>query len=180
MLKKGIQFLLGRKNVNLASVYPNAVPINQIDFSSESRLGWCYGDLGIASTLWKIYKNTGDENLKKEALLTFDKTLPRRANSSSEVKDACFCHGTSGIAHIYNKIYQDTGNIEYKKAALFWLDKTLDWACSHDSISGYKTWFGSTGWTSQANVLEGSSGIGLSLVGFLSKDEPKWDKVFLL
>ncbi len=109
-------------------------------------------------------------------------TTTRKNLKVNGVFDSSFCHGTSGIGHIYNKAYQYTKDVKYKEASKYWFTKTLELAKFEDGYAGYKTWFGTDNesWKNELGLLTGISGVGLSLISFVSDISPDWDKIFLL
>jgi len=149
-----------------------------------SRLAWCYGDLGVCTTLWQAGEALQQENIKAAALEIARFNAPKRDLAAGYVQDACFCHGASGIAHIYHKMYQHTGELLFSEAAAFWYEKTLAMATFEDGLAGYKTFTGtdpSNGeWHNVPGLLEGVSGIGLSLISAVAGFEPAWDEALLL
>lgn len=163
------------------SLYPtsieDSIPIK------NSRLGWCYGDLGIASVLWQAGKALSNEEFKNEALnimlhASLRKNLKEKENITN---DAGICHGTSGIAHIFNRFYWETRSPVFKETANYWIEETLKMAYHKDGLAGYKSWNGKdTGWLNNYGLLEGIAGIGLVLYSHLSDEEPKWDRCLLL
>lgn len=149
-----------------------------------SRLAWCYGDLGVCTTLWQAGEALQQENIKAAALEIARYNAPKRDLAAAYVQDACFCHGTSGIAHIYHKMYRHTGEPLFSEAAGFWYEQTLAMATFEDGLAGYKTFVGTDSadgeWHNVPGLLEGVSGIGLSLISAVAGFEPAWDEALLL
>lgn len=152
--------------------------------SAASRLAWCYGDLGVCTTLWQAGEALQQEHIRSAALNIARFNAPKRDLAAGHVQDACFCHGTSGIAHIYHKMYRHTGEPLFKEAAGFWYEKTLDMATFEDGLAGYKTYMSTDPqhgeWHNVPGLLEGVSGIGLSLIAAVAEFEPVWDEALLL
>jgi lantibiotic modifying enzyme len=149
-----------------------------------SRLAWCYGDLGVCTTLWQAGEALQQEDIKAAALEIGRFNARKRDLAAGLVQDACFCHGTSGIAHIYHKMYRHTGEPLFSDAADFWYKETLAMATFEDGLAGYKTYMGSGPdngeWYNVPGLLEGVSGIGLSLISAVAGFEPVWDEALLL
>ncbi|MCP4157109.1 MAG: hypothetical protein GY757_55875 [bacterium] len=143
----------------------------------ESRLAWCYGDLGMGVALWQAGKIAGNKEWEEEAVEILLKTTERREPKQNAIVDAGLCHGAAGNAHIYNRMYINTGNEAFKEAALYWLDLTLKMAVYEDGFAGYKVWHTEEygGWQNENGFLEGIAGIGLAIFSFVSELEPKWD-----
>lgn len=161
-----------------SSIFPSVVLTSGQTF--DSRLAWCYGDTGVCSILLLAADILKDEKLKSIAIETLIKTTKRKTEFETEVVDAGFCHGSVGLAHIYSRAYNLTGLNVFREAAEYWVFKTLDFSVYKDGFAGYKTYHGDEGWVSKMSLLEGISGIGLTLISQVSQIEPSWDKCFLL
>ncbi|MBK9286010.1 MAG: lanthionine synthetase C family protein [Sphingobacteriaceae bacterium] len=183
LLENSVNFLLSLrlKKDNNVSLYPVNCYEDGTIMEGFSRLGWCYGDLGIAIALWNAGKALDRSDLKNEALEILIHSTKRLDLKQNAIKDACLCHGTSGMAHIYNRFYKETKLKEFDDARLYWLNETLKMSKYDDGIAGYKTWEES-GWKNNDSLLEGVTGIGLALLGFLSEnpEDLNWDTCLLL
>ena len=145
----------------------------------KSRLAWCYGDLGIASSVWYAGKVTNNEMWKNKALEVFTNSAKRLSLAESHVQDAGICHGSVGIALIFRRMYIETKNVLFLETARHWINQTLDYATYADGLAGYKTWWIEK-WIRDFSLLNGISGIGLTFLSFLSDDSQDWDELFLL
>lgn len=158
------------------SLFPNFITEDGVR-SGNSRLAWCYGDLGVGLSFYQIGKTFESELVEDEAIRIFNHAGTRVGLSENGIVDACFCHGTSGISHIFNRMFHNTGEESFKKIAHHWNQQTI---LMLEGEHGYQTWFGSEGWVDQYCILEGISGVGLSLLAAIDHVEPDWDKFFLI
>jgi len=180
LLNKSVNYLLSTKHnpsKKLQSLYPGFIDNSGID--DESRLAWCYGDLGIAVAFYRAGIVLKRQDLIDESINIMLHASSRRDPRLQKVFDAGFCHGASGVAHIFNRFYQNTKKQEFKDAALYWLDETLNMASFSDGAAGFKK-FEQKKWQNSMGLLEGISGIGLVLISSISDIEPKWDQSLLL
>lgn len=159
------------------SLYPHT----SIDLN-ESRMAWCYGDLGIACAFWQAGKTFNNAEWKQEAVSIMLNSSKRRDLKENKIIDAGICHGTAGIAHIFNRFYKETHIKEFDDARWYWLNETLNMAKFDDGLAGYKSFYGNQGWRNEFGLLEGIAGIGLVLLGFLTDDleDLSWDRCLLL
>ncbi|MBI3229946.1 MAG: hypothetical protein HYZ45_07140 [Burkholderiales bacterium] len=83
---------------------------------SESRCGWCYGDVGIA---WALLQ--AGVALKEENWLRLAHQLARNAAARPPAAmgftDHALCHGTLGVAHILRRIAVYFADVELQAAA---------------------------------------------------------------
>ncbi len=182
MLRGGINYILchASDDISTVSIYPNYVCENK-EITWNSRVAWCYGDLGIALSLWHASKALADSNLKNYSLELFQKTAKRVATESHMATDACVCHGSFGNAQIFNYMYRQTKQKEFKVAAEFWIKDGLDRAIHPDGYANFKTWNGlDKQWKNELSLLEGISGIGLVIMSYLSEGLSDWDECLMI
>jgi lantibiotic modifying enzyme len=148
----------------------------------KGRLAWCYGDLGVAVTLWRAGITLNREDIKIFADKVLIDTTQRKNLNQNFIVDAGLCHGTAGIAHIYNRMYNYTKVERYKETSLYWIKQTLKMAKHHDGLAGFKVWrpIDLGGIQNDPGLLEGVAGIGLALISAVYRIEPKWDECLLL
>jgi lantibiotic modifying enzyme len=176
-----INYLLQSKlnSKNSLSVFPNSDKANE-KFGS-SRLAWCYGDLGISTSLFQAAQTLNRKDWEQAAIDIILHSTKRQDLEENIVYDAGLCHGTAGIAHIYNRMYINTKRNELKIASNYWYEQTLKMAHFDDGFAGYKSWNGhKIGWKKELGLLEGIAGIGLALISAVSDIDPAWDECLLL
>jgi lantibiotic biosynthesis protein len=172
-----IQWLRAGRNRNVSpdhSLYPMIVDedLQSMD-NPNSRLAWCYGDLGIAAAIMNAGIYLENTEYQQEAAAIFLHAAEYRTLSNGLVHDACFCHGSAGIAHIFQRAAIFTGDERLNNAADAWLQNTLQmphfrFYQHNDYIESY-------------NILEGLAGIGLSLISFADPQlTPTWNNSLLL
>lgn len=182
IIEKTIEYIIESANYKSShSVFPNVVITNE-SILYNSRLAWCYGDLGIGITLWRAGNILKREDVKKIAENILIRSTTRKDLQENFVVDAGLCHGTAGIAHIYNRMYNYTGNPKFKETSLYWFNETLKMAKYNNGLAGFKAWRTPElgGLKNEHGFLEGIAGIGLSLIASISDIEPKWDECLLL
>lgn len=181
-LLRGVSsFLMSSRNPKTSeyySLYPGTIPKD--GQFGNSRMGWCYGDVGHAVGMHLAASICNEESWKEEARMIMQHSAGRRDLKRDLVRDAGICHGTAGLAHIFNRFYQYFGENEFHEAALFWYDETLKMATFSDGLAGYKMLHGQAGWRNEIDMLEGIAGIGLTLLAGLDNREPVWDAALLI
>lgn len=132
----------------------------------KSRLAWCYGDLGIASSIWSAGKTTGNQEWKNKALEIFNDSTQRLSMNDTHVNDAGICHGSVGVALIFKRMYIETGQHIFLETAYKWINQTLSFSKYDDGLAGYKAiWWDKL--VRDFSLLNGISGIGLTFLSFL-------------
>jgi lantibiotic modifying enzyme len=183
MLESAIRYLLDQKlkHGDYISVFPPYVIPGEPP--SDSRLAWCYGDLGIGAALYQAGVLTENSEWEEQALEILRHSAARRELEKNSVFDASLCHGAAGVAHIFNRMFQYSGVLEFKEASQYWLKQTMDFASFDDGIAGFKTWHGREAdgnWVNDLHMLSGAAGVGLVLISAVSNIEPGWDQCLLL
>ncbi|SHN02903.1 lanthionine synthetase C family protein [Chitinophaga sp. CF418] len=184
LIRQGITWILKAENSpeeGLTALYPVLTDAtHQALTGKQSRLGWCYGDLGIATLLL----NTGiwlqDNTYQEKALQIFHHTLTHRNIKNSNVYDACLCHGSAGIAHIYRRAWLQTKDPALLTGATYWLQETLQMNTHKDGPGGFR-FYAKDGYENSYGILEGVAGIGLALMAAIDENtDPLWDRCMLL
>jgi hypothetical protein len=146
-----------------------------------SRLGWCYGDLGIAAVLYQTGNRTGRKDWREMSIELLQHTLcvPR---DKACVTDAGLCHGATGVAHILNRISQAEGGEQYENAAISWFEQALAMRQDGRGIGGFLAHRPELDppWRRDASFLTGGIGIALTLLSAIYPIEPQWDRLLLL
>jgi lantibiotic modifying enzyme len=152
------------------------------EFPTQTRMGWCYGDPGVAMALWLAAQAAGNREWERKAVEVFVYGAGRRPPEAHKVADATMCHGTAGVAHIYNRLFHHTGMEIFKETAQYWFRCTFKMAVFADGLAGYKKQVSREkgDWANSACVLDGIAGIGLALIAAVSDIEPAWDECLFL
>jgi lantibiotic modifying enzyme len=183
MLKGAIHYILGFKTTqeDPFSIFPSWVTDKKDDEEGQSRLAWCYGDLGVAMRFWFASKTLKDEGLGKTALEVLKHSARRIKVEDSLVRDAGLCHGSYGNAQMFLRMYRETGDQEFKDAFEFWIQDGIDRGTFEDGYAGYKQWKGvDKSWAPETSLLEGIAGIGLSILDYLADYDTNWDECLMI
>ncbi|MHA7056791.1 lanthionine synthetase C family protein [Aquimarina sp. M1] len=180
LLKPACNYILNckHKNTELTSSFPNWVIEGRFD-SSNSRLAWCYGDLGIGLSILKSGQSLKDIFLINEAIEVLIKTTLRKDIEETRILDAGLCHGAYGVLNLYNQIYNQTKNLIFKNSIEYWANVSLDLATHKDGYAGYKE-LDDYSWKSNQKFLGGISGIGLAIINYIENHYSKWNEALLI
>lgn len=135
-----------------------------------SRLAWCYGDPGVSLQLVSAAKILADEELLAAGMSIATKAISR-FKTTSKIKDHGLCHGSAGLMITYGKLYYLTGYTPYLEAAEYWCDRILTSIenSATEGLTSLYSWNGEGQYVKKLGLLEGMSGIGLSLQQFKNK-----------
>lgn len=167
------------------SYFPNEILVDSyktLNSYSNSRLAWCYGDLGILHTLILASRCIKDEPSTKKFISLLLNTKNRKTQIQTGAKDACFCHGSSGNAYLFLNLYKIINHKELEEATIYWINETvsfgsksgnnLEFLFLHGIIEPGKT---------PINLLTGLGGVSLAFLGYLnSNTKSTWNEVFFL
>ena len=146
---------------------------NPGDDNYYSRLAWCYGDLGVATSLWQAGKALHNREWQEKALEVLRFSTSRRDIRSAGVIDAGLCHGAASVCMMFHYAYRQTGENLFEEVRDYWFDVTLNMGSRKEGLAGYSAWGGNEkGWVKEYDLLEGIAGIGLLLLSLslLSKE----------
>ena len=183
LLRQAVRYIMSceNKDTTLTSSFPNWV-LEETPSSENSRLAWCYGDLGIGISLLRAAEILNDNQLKNEIIKILKYSTKRMDAEEAGIKDAGLCHGAYGVLHIYNYLYKKTKDIAFKEAADFWAQKAFDMGIHKHGYAGYMVWRGGNKekWEPEVSLLEGIAGIGLTILSYLAPFDTKWDECLLI
>lgn len=89
-------------------------------YSTDTRLAWCYGDLGVASSLLYAGKVLSDARYWTYGEKVAVKALAREQICSTTKEITGFCHGYPGVAFMFYRIGHYTGDKRYIDRADYW------------------------------------------------------------
>lgn len=183
LLEGAINYVLEQEmdETTYGSYFPNLSleEKDHVTFLWKSRLAWCYGDLGVAFSLWFAGKTTGNIFWQEKGLNVLLNSTRRRLDIENSVIDSGICHGTAGIAMIYRRMYLETANEIFSEASNYWINQTLNYSVFNDGLAGYKSYLNNE-WVDDYSFLTGISGIGVVLISYLADDFQEWDELLLL
>jgi lantibiotic modifying enzyme len=169
----------------LLSTAAHGCPHFGTSISSDSndfrRLGWCYGDVGVAGILLHASRALEDNDLQLEALGLLRDAAATLATRT--VADVSFCHGIAGLAHIFNIAYQQTGDAQMRKEAERWTLALLRLHRPGIGIGGYTFWQlrdNKLERTSNITLFGGVVGVALVLLSAIEHEAPRWPALFAL
>ncbi len=154
----------------------------------NSRLAWCYGDLGVAIALLEagqilkesLFINYASDIMENSCKRQIPQSGVYRSTNEKTI-DSSFCHGTSGLSYLYDYYYQKTGKIKAYNQSQYWLNQTIIYfknqnsfyTTKWDEINQQQQWYKNSG------LLNGLAGIGLVLLSHCKKNY-SWSNCFLL
>lgn len=183
LIKGTYSYILSTKNVskNVISLFPTYQYASQTKEEHLSRLGWCYGDIGIGLSLLKTAEVTKNTELEKEAISILIHSSKRRDLKENSVLDAGLCHGAYGLFHIYGKLFHKTSQRAFKESSEYW-KKIGDNMARFDKNEEiyYPIHLGERNWSKPFSLLEGVVGIGLSIISHSTNYEIEWDECLFI
>lgn len=165
ILRLSLEWLSSQQQTDLQSrfSYISGQPVN-------SRLGWCYGDLSVSIAMLQASTALDDPKYASLAHDTVAGTLQRTWQDGG-LQDFSLCHGTSGIGYVYGRFTEVFKSEEMAKAARRWSLFLLNPATLKSYIQLTE---------SNQSLLNGLSGIGLSLAALIDGKGTFLDEILLL
>lgn len=154
------------------SFFPNFLIQDNLNTNNNSRLAWCYGDLSIGNTLLSVYEITKDSLIKKITFEILNKCLTRKDLDENYVIDPFICHGAFGISQIFRSIYLKTRKLKFLQASKYWTNIGIKMLEKEFESNDFKF-----------SIIEGFSGIGLSLINYLDNLDnlsTNWDECLMI
>lgn len=162
LLQAGCNWLLQQQQAvsTFGSYFANAA-----DRPACSRLGWCYGDLTLALTLFRAAELLAEPRYA-ELAQQMSLHCSRRREQEGMVFDAGLCHGYAGLVLIFGLLSQYCKAPELLAARQYWLQKMLAEYQLHGLAALHKQVERADELTAQEEpgLLSGYAGIGLCLL----------------
>lgn len=184
LLEGGVAWLLARRNPKGTQGWYNTSLSEGLPWTPQgSRVAWCYGDLGLAAALLSAARDADRPDWEATALRTA-RDAAARPRESRGVRDAGLCHGSAGNALIHLRLWHATGEDCFRQAALDHLDWTLAFRNPAQPFGGFPQYRlddarqASMHYT--PGLLEGGSGVALTLLAALTDQAPDWDRHLLI
>lgn len=180
LLDGGVKWLAGRERPPDALSRYSCwfVPGREPD---DSRLAWCYGDLGIAAVWLHAGRAVGRSDWVTAALKLLDRALEWPVERD-RIIDTPLCHGACGVAHVCNRVYHTTGHDRYRIAANKWYTRALQMRVPGEGIAGFPAWRldKTPHLHPDPSFLAGAIGVVLALSAATCPVEPNWDRLLLI
>jgi len=161
------------------SKFPSWVNPNE-EVAYNSRIAWCYGDIGIGLALTYAGKSLNRSHLKKVGLDVLLHVAKRYKHNDSLVVDSGFCHGSFGNAYIFNCLNKKYKKTVFQESMEFWLEDGLQRYTGNKHMPFKQFDWIQGEYVQNISLLEGLSGIGLVMIDFLSDSENTWDECLML
>ena len=132
----------------------------------RSRLGWCYGDLGVSIALHAAGCTLHDSGLTDLSRKVLEYSAKYRRNlEQNYVYDACLCHGAAGVGLIFREMSRVLNSPILEESADYWRNAVVQQAIYGDG--GYTFRFydaHSKTYKEKTNMLEGNVGVAMYLL----------------
>jgi lantibiotic biosynthesis protein len=177
LLRLSINYLLKQKfsaSQGCYSLYPHLVGL-----SINSRLAWCYGDLGVAIAMHKANRILKSDMLTTQILEIINSCCDRKLSRSGvyckadpePAIDMGVCHGTMGLIHILSAFNKAYGLLCTERAIRYWLKSTVNHIQSNDDHLNVKKAYRSESeavkWGFDPGLVEGLTGVGLVMLNLM-------------
>ncbi|WP_157729425.1 lanthionine synthetase C family protein [Tumebacillus algifaecis] len=137
---------------------------------------WCYGAPGIGRAMWLAGKAL-DHTDWKEAGIAAYLGVADRIDSQWDLCTPNICHGWGGLLHLVQRMYAETGLAELAPCRDELARRVLD-SFSEQHPYGFNDPASTT--QHKPELLEGASGVALTLLSLLAEDAPEWDMALLI
>jgi lantibiotic modifying enzyme len=125
LIQGAINYVLKTESYTQISQFCGIVNTEGNEKQNSSRLGWCYGDLGVGLSILKAGLCCDNPGWKNKGNSICLKTLERTVDNAY-LDEHGVCHGYFGTMHMYNRIYNITKNTKFLEARNYWFDLALE------------------------------------------------------
>jgi len=143
-----------------------------------TRSAWCYGTPGTAFALLTAAEALNDNELAEIA----KKAMKDLIGNEQQVFSPSFCHGYAGIAYLYKRFFEKTNTKEFYEESIRLKEKTKEFFNEKNPFGFYdiEAKDNSLLKLNSIGLLQGVSGILLTLLAFEEESSSIWNTAFLL
>lgn len=169
-----------------APSWPLVIPIEAYgspEVASDPRVAvgrdaWCYGTPGVARALFLAGVALDRPAWRSRAIEAMTGVYGRPVEQRA-IDSPTFCHGVSGLLQITLRFGYDTGLPVFEQAAADLLDQVLA-AVDQDRPLGVANVEPGNVLVDQPGLLDGATGVSLTLLSAAGRTPPSWDRLFAL
>lgn len=173
LICNSVDFLLSLKSRHsTSSIYPSFI-FEDNEFN-ESRLAWCYGDLGVAYAICKAAVVCQRNDWLEEAIHITLETCKRKSHKSTLVFDSSLCHGAAGLGLLYFKMFELTGNQHFRNVSIYWNSVVGEMLITSENQCEYKYYDSINGFESKMGLLDGLIGTVFSILNMRQQCDKNW------
>ncbi|RRB14266.1 lanthionine synthetase [Larkinella knui] len=176
LIQGTLQWMWNHRNRSGKSLFPTV--LTDVREDHDSRLSWCYGDLGIANAFWLCGQKLEYAPWRAIAREMLLKAARRRELEDTHVYDAGLCHGSTGVAHLFRRLARQFPHPLLTEAADYWMQQTPSYALSAPDENVFLA-YDSGKYAPNLGLLDGESSIGLVLLAELGAPMD-WERFLLL
>ena len=164
--------------------WPDAVPLHASraakDWRSlhKTRTAWCYGNPGVARSLWLAGQALEDDNLCQEAVKAIETAL-RRPVPLRQINSPTLCHGVAGLLQICLRFAHESESTIVREHIPLLATQILD-AFNPDFPLGFRDLERENIPIDQPAWLTGAPGVVMTLLATATSVTPKWDRIMLI
>lgn len=160
-------------DINSKQHYPNIILL-ETSIIHAARFGWCQGDLGVSNSLFNAGISLNDSSLIEQALCLMNETKSISIEES-RVNDIGICHGSAGIVIQYY-LASNKYDLDYSGEINRWFELIKKQTNNFEEFLAYD---GSV-YNKSINLLDGSAGLGLTILTLENKIDTKWLEILNL
>lgn len=145
--------------------------------SHVSRAAWCYGNPGVACSLWHASESLRNEYVREAARMSLN-SIVIRPNDVRRTYSPKICHGKSGLLHIISRFtYRNL--IDNLEITTNRLAEGLVAQCDAESAVSFRD-IEEDRCIDNPGFLTGAAGVALVALAAATSCEPKWDRLLLV
>jgi hypothetical protein len=172
LIEDSLAFLDSTQCDNKNYSFPGCMDIDFSNIKYKTFLAWCYGDLSIAKLYYEASRTSSRFNLYSEkANVIIQKAFNRELIDELCFKHVGICHGAAGVLMMYNSLISMSAAIDSERNINFWINNVLQQFnnSKNECLSNIHFDF---------SLLDGLSGVGLSLLEMIDSGLCKWKEFF--
>ncbi|RFM30535.1 lanthionine synthetase LanC family protein [Deminuibacter soli] len=155
-------YLLAHRQNSPTRLYPDIAGEPGI----EMPMNLCYGDAGVAYSIWQSGMALNDTALASKGMRDLLLIANRRQPKLIGINDASLMYGSTGISLLFKQVHEHTGNVLFNDAATFWYNTSLAFSRQSNATAGFARKTRNAQPLVDCCLSEGLAGYGLSIMTY--------------
>ena len=176
LIQGNLKWMWASRNHTKNALFP--LSITDVPEEQDSRLGWCYGDMGVACAFWLAGEKLSVPDWVATARKIILRTTQRRLEADTRIQDAGMCHGSAGVAYLFGRFSKRFHDPLLAEAAEYWWHVTHQYVQPEDQPATFIAYRRGQ-YMPCFTLLEGEAGIGMALLSELGMPV-SWERLLLI
>lgn len=174
VIKLAAEFILKHKmevseEYQLYSYFPMNVRSETDYITTSNQLGWSNSDLNHICVFYGLAHILNDKRYNEIANFMGMQSVSRKNHEETQVTGSCILLGSSGVALQYKQLIRLNDTTYYQQAYEYWIEQTITSLQKELKVGTFSG--------KECNLLNGLTGVSLTLLGYCYGKPAHWENL---